>query len=204
MNETLRKHPRLVWAAQLLLALAAAAVGWLQLERSAGLENHILLALPPQYILLGVLTVLAVQLVLYALCGRWHIATAVGGGLVTLYALVDYYVKMLHGTALMAVDIANAATAADVVGAYQIRPDATSIKIALCYLPVLAAAVVQWLLGRPARKIGGGGCDLAPPSGALERLRGGAGGAAVFWLLWPCQPDAAGCGQVGLRHRLQF
>ena len=155
MNETLRKHPRLVWAAQLLLALAAAAVGWLQLERSAGLENHILLALPPQYILLGVLTVLAVQLVLYALCGRWHIATAVGGGLVTLYALVDYYVKMLHGTALMAVDIANAATAADVVGAYQIRPDATSIKIALCYLPVLAAAVVQWLLGRPARKIGG-------------------------------------------------
>ena len=170
VSNFLRAHPRLVWAAQLLLALAAAAVGWLQLERSAGQENHVLLALAPQYILLGVLTVFAVPAVIYALCGRWHFATAAGGAAVTVLALVNYYVKMLHGTALMAVDIANAATAADVVGAYSIRPDPTSIKIGLCFLPVLAAAAAQWLLGRPGRK----GAPPATWTGRLLRLGGGA------------------------------
>ena len=97
VSNFLRAHPRLVWAAQLLLALAAAAVGWLQLERSAGQENHVLLALAPQYILLGVLTVFAVPAVIYALCGRWHIATAAGGAAVTVLALVNYYVKCCTG-----------------------------------------------------------------------------------------------------------
>ena len=113
VSNFLRAHPRLVWAAQLLLALAAAAVGWLQLERSAWQENHVLLALAPQYILLGVLTVFAVPAVVYALCGRWHIATAAGGAAVTVLALVNYYVKMLHGTALLLPDLANVVTAAD-------------------------------------------------------------------------------------------
>ena len=158
VSNFLRAHPRLVWAAQLLLALAAAAVGWLQLERSAWQENHVLLALAPQYILLGVLTVFAVPAVVYALCGRWHIATAAGGAAVTVLALVNYYVKMLHGTALLLPDLANVVTAADVVGTYSIRPDPTSIKIGLCFLPVLAAAAAQWLLGRPERRAAG---DLA-------------------------------------------
>lgn len=177
VSNFLRAHPRLVWAAQLLLALAAAAVGWLQLERSAGQENHVLLALAPQYILLGVLTVFAVPAVVYALCGRWHIATAAGGAAVTVLALVNYYVKMLHGTALMAVDIANAATAADVVGAYSIRPDPTSIKIGLCFLPVLAAAAAQWLLGRPGRK-------GAPPATWRNRLKRWAGCILLLILLF--------------------
>lgn len=134
-----------------ILSLAAAAVGWLQVERSAGQENYVLLALAPQYLLLGVLTIFSVHLVIYALCGRRHIATAAGGLIVTVYALVNYYVKMLHGTAIMALDIANIATAADVAGSYSISPDSTSIKIALCYLPVLAAAAIQWFLFRRQR-----------------------------------------------------
>ena len=178
---------------QLLLALAAAAVGWLQLERSAGQENHVLLALAPQYILLGVLTVFAVPAVIYALCGRWHIATAAGGAAVTVLALVNYYVKMLHGTALMAVDIANAATAADVVGAYSIRPDPTSIKIGLCFLPVLAAAAAQWLLGRPAGAAGAqrrAAGDLDRAAAAAWRRRGICAGAGCLGIFRPLVPGA--------------
>ena len=148
------KNPRLVWAIQLVLALAAAVLGWLQMENAAGTAADVLLALAPQYVLLGILTVFAIPLVIYALCGRWQIATGVGGGITTLYALVNYYVKMLHGNALLAADIANVATAADVAGAYTIRPDATSVKLALFYLPVLALAVIQWLVERPLRREG--------------------------------------------------
>ena len=179
MTTLLRAKPRLVWAAQLALALAAAVVGWVQLERSAWLRNETLLALAPQYVLLGVLTVLAVPLALYALCGRWPVATGAGGAVVTLYALVDYYVKLLHGNALLATDIANAATAADVIGAYTIRPDATSIEIALCYLPVLAAAVLQWLLERPSRRQG-----KPPVTWRMRLTRWGASAAALFALLF--------------------
>lgn len=154
MNKLKNLLPYWPSALSWVLSLAAAAVGWLQVERSAGQENYVLLALAPQYLLLGVLTIFSVHLLVYALCGRRHIATAAGGLIVTVYALVNYYVKMLHGTAILAFDIANAATAADVAGSYDIAPDPTSIKIALCYLPVLAAAVVQWLLYRKSRVSG--------------------------------------------------
>lgn len=154
MNKLKNLLPYWPSALSWVLSLAAAAVGWLQVERSAGQENYVLLALAPQYLLLGVLTIFSVHLLVYALCGRRHIATAAGGLIVTVYALVNYYVKMLHGTAILAFDIANAATAADVAGSYDIAPDPTSIKIALCYLPVLAAAVVQWLLYRKSRASG--------------------------------------------------
>ncbi len=154
MVTKLRINTRLLWAVQLVLALAAALVGWYQIEHSAGVSREVLLTIPAPYLLLGVLTVFAIPLLLYALCGRWQAATAAGGAIATLYALVNYYVRVLHGNALLAPDIANAATAADVVGAYDIRPDSTSIKIALCYLPVLAIAVVQWLLERRIRRNG--------------------------------------------------
>lgn len=160
-----------------LVSLAAAAVGWLQMERSAGQENHVLLALPPQYLMLGILTVLSVHLVIYAFCGRRHIATAVGGLIVTVYSLVNYYVKMLHGTAIMALDIANIATAADVAGSYSISPDPTSIKIALCYLPVLAAAVIQWLLFRCQQK-----SAPAPLGRRRHLIRGGCCALLLFVL----------------------
>lgn len=174
LNRTARYGPP---AFSWLLSLAAAAVGWLQVERSAGQENHVLLALAPQYLALGILTILSVHLVIYAFCGRRHIATAAGGLIVTVYALIDYYVKMLHGTAILAFDIANIATAADVAGTYSIAPDPTSIKIALCYLPVLAAAVIQWLLFRHQRKA----CPV--PRGERRHLiRAGCCAALLFAL----------------------
>ena len=54
---------------------------------------------------------------------------------------------------------------------YSIRPDPTSIKIGLCFLPVLAAAAAQWLLGRRgAQRRAAGDLDR----GRLLRLGGGA------------------------------
>ena len=179
MRAFLREHPRLVWAMQLILALAAAAVGWLQLERSAGSRNDILLALAPPYLLLGLLTAFAIPFLVYVLCGRWPVATGVGGAVLTLFALVNYYVRMLHGSALLAADIANAATAADVVGAYDIRPDATSVKLGLCFLPVLAIVAVQAWLGWWARP------DTVPPTTWRSRLRRwGCGVIALFALFF--------------------
>lgn len=178
MSSFFGRRPRLAWVVQLLLALIAAAVGWLQLERSGGSTNSSLLALAPPYLLLGILTAFAIPLVLYALSGRWHVATAAGGAVITLYALVNYYVRVLHGSALLAADIANAATAADVVGAYTIRPDATSVKLAACFLPVLVIAVVQWLLARAVRR---GGNSRVTWRGRLTRW--GVSAAALALLL---------------------
>lgn len=54
----------------------------------------------------------------FALCGSWGIATGVSGLIFTVLALVNYYTRDLHGSALMPQDILNLGTAAEVMGSY--------------------------------------------------------------------------------------
>ena len=60
-----------------------------------------------------------------------------------MLALVNYYTRDLHGSALMPQDILNLGTAAEVMGSYTLHITQTVITIALLYIPVLVAAVVQ-------------------------------------------------------------
>ena len=109
---------------------------------------------------LNALTALCLTLVLYALLGRWGRATGVSGLLLTVLALVNYYTRDLHGSALMPQDILNLSTAAEVMGSYTLQITRTVVEIVLLYLPVLALARCQQLLCR----------DL--PKRASWRLRG--------------------------------
>lgn len=155
----------------LLLSLFSALVCWLQVERAGGMHTSVLKEVPLPYLLLGYLTVLTLPVLLYAFSGRGHLATAVSGGIFTVFSLVNYYTVQLHGTAIMPLDVLNLTTAADVIGAYTIRPDETSVKLALLYLPSLGAAALQWLLwDRQDRR--------AP---FLLRLPVAAAGLAVFF-----------------------
>ena len=155
MNKLKNLLPYWPSALSWVLSLAAAAVGWLQVERSAGQENYVLLALAPQYLLLGVLTIFSVHLLVYALCGRRHIATAAGGLIVTVYALVNYYVKMLHGTAIMALDIANIATAVDAYSRQYAIPMVEKINAAtdIAKRKIVAADLLPYKVGSAYRAI---------------------------------------------------
>ena len=154
-------------ALQWLIAATCAALAWLQLERSAGLYNALIFAIPPLRLAVGLLTAFALPLVLYAVSGRWWVATGVSGLALTVYAIANYYTRQLHGTAIMPQDLANLATAANVLGSYDLVLDETVIKLALCGVFVLAAAVVQFFLGRvaarprPWQRLAGGGVYLA-------------------------------------------
>lgn len=154
-------------ALQWLIAATCAALAWLQLERSAGLYNALIFAIPPLRLAVGLLTAFALPLVLYAVSGRWWVATGVSGLALTVYAIANYYTRQLHGTAIMPQDLANLATAANVLGSYDLALDETVIKLALCGAFVLAAAVVQFFLGRvaarprPWQRLAGGGVYLA-------------------------------------------
>lgn len=127
----------------LLLALGAAFVGWFQLELSDAVPAAYLAAQWPIYAPLNALTALCLTLLLYALTGRWSRATGLSGAVLTVLALVNYYTRDLHGSAVMPEDVLNLSTAAEVMGSYTLQITGTVVAIVLLYLPVLLAAWLQ-------------------------------------------------------------
>ena len=159
----------------LLLALAAAFVGWFQLELSDAVPAAYLAAQWPVYAPLNALTVLCVTLLLYALTGRWSRATGLSGVVLTVLALVNYYTRDLHGSAVMPEDVLNLSTAAEVMGSYTLQITGTVAAIVLLYLPVLLAA---WLQARLCADLP----KRAAPKARAARYAGCAAG--IFAILY--------------------
>lgn len=159
----------------LLLALAAAFVGWFQLELSDAVPAAYLAAQWPVYAPLNALTALCVTLLLYALTGRWSRATGLSGAVLTVLALVNYYTRDLHGSAVMPEDVLNLSTAAEVMGSYTLQITGTVVAIVLLYLPVLLAA---WLQARLCADLP----KRAAPKARAARYAGCAAG--IFAILY--------------------
>lgn len=136
-----------------LLAVAAAFVARYQLELSDGVTPNYLAGQWPVYAPLNAMTALCLTLPLFAVLGRWWLATGISGLLFTVVALINYYTRDLHGSALMPQDILNLGTAAEVMGSYTLKISQSVVIIALCFLPVLVLCAVQRLLekGGPKR-----------------------------------------------------
>lgn len=136
-----------------LLGIAAAFIARYQLELSDGVTADYLAGQWPVYAPLNAMTAFCLTLALYLFLGKWSRATGIAGALFTVIALINYYTRDLHGSALMPQDILNLGTAAEVMGSYTLRINQTVVTIALLYLPVLALAALQaWLVrGAPRR-----------------------------------------------------
>lgn len=129
-----------------LLAIAAAFIARYQLELSDGVTPDYMAGQWPLYAPLNAFTAFCLTLVLFAFIGRWSVATGVSGTVFTLLAIVNYYARDLHGTALMPQDILNIGTAAAVMGSYTLRITQTVITIVALFLPVVVIAVAQHFL----------------------------------------------------------
>ena len=152
-----------------LLAVAAAFVARYQLELSDGVTPNYLAGQWPVYAPLNAMTALCLTLALFAVLGRWWLATGISGLLFTVVALINYYTRDLHGSALMPQDILNLGTAAEVMGSYTLKISQSVVTIAVCYLPVLALCAVQRALEKggpkraswPARGVRAAACAAA-------------------------------------------
>src|SRR5699024_5747076 len=103
--QTLKKFP---WKQFLLrgvlpclLAVAAAFIARYQLELSDGAAPAYLAQQGLTFAALNAMTAFCLTLALFALAGRWWLATALSGLVFTIVALIDYYTCELHGAALM-------------------------------------------------------------------------------------------------------
>ncbi|MGN0976314.1 MAG: LTA synthase family protein [Gemmiger sp.] len=128
------------------LALAAAFIARWQLEVSDGTTADYLAGQWPVYAPLNALTAFCVTLILFALCGKWSLSTGLSGAVFTVLAIVNFYTRELHGSALMPQDVMNIGTAAEVMGTYTLHLTAEVKKILLAYVPVLGLAWLQRML----------------------------------------------------------
>ena len=135
-----------------LLAVAVGFISRYQLELSDGVTESLLALQWPLYAPLNALTAFCLTLILFAMLGRWWLSTALSGAVFTIIALINYYTRDLHGSALMPQDILNLGTAAEVMGSYTLKITHDVIKIALLFLPILAIAFVQRRLCKGAPK----------------------------------------------------
>lgn len=138
-----------------LLAVAVGFISRYQLELSDGVTESFLQLQWPLYAPLNALTAFCLTLILFALLGKWSRATGISGAVFTIIALINYYTRDLHGSALMPQDILNLGTAAEVMGSYTLKITQDVVKIALLYLPILAIAFVQARLVKGAPKRAG-------------------------------------------------
>ena len=138
-----------------LLAVAVGFISRYQLELSDGVAESFLQLQWPLYAPLNALTAFCLTLILFALLGKWSRATGISGAVFTVIALINYYTRDLHGSALMPQDILNLGTAAEVMGSYTLKITQDVVKIALLYLPILAIAFVQAQLVKGAPKRAG-------------------------------------------------
>ena len=138
-----------------LLAVAVGFISRYQLELSDGVTESFLQLQWPLYAPLNALTAFCLTLILFALCGRWSLSTGLSGAVFTIIALINYYTRDLHGSALMPQDILNLGTAAEVMGSYTLKITQDVVKIALLYLPILGIAFVQHLLAKGTPKRAG-------------------------------------------------
>ena len=99
-----------------LLAVAVGFISRYQLELSDGVTESFLQLQWPLYAPLNALTAFCLTLILFALLGKWSRATGISGAVFTVIALINYYTRDLHGSALMPQDILNLGTAAEVMG----------------------------------------------------------------------------------------
>ena len=135
-----------------LLAVAVGFISRYQLELSDGVTESFLALQWPLYAPLNALTAFCLTLILFAMLGRWWLSTALSGAVFTIIALINYYTRDLHGSALMPQDILNLGTAAEVMGSYTLKITHDVIKIALLFLPILAITFVQRRLCKGAPK----------------------------------------------------
>ena len=153
-NKLTDKHFWLSVVLPFVLAVAAAFIARYQLELSDGVTPGYLAGQWPVYAPLNALTAFCLTLGLFALCGRWSLATGLSGAVFTVISLINYYTRDLHGSALMPQDILNLGTAAEVMGSYTLHITATVVELVLLYLPVLAIGWAQSRLtgGKAARR----------------------------------------------------
>lgn len=135
-----------------LLAVAVGFISRYQLELSDGVTPSFLELQWPLYAPLNALTAFCLTLILFAVLGKWSRATGISGAVFTVIALINYYTRDLHGSALMPQDILNLGTAAEVMSSYTLKITKDVVTIALLYLPILAIAFVQAQLVKGAPK----------------------------------------------------
>ena len=126
-----------------LLAVAVGFISRYQLELSDGVTPSFLELQWPLYAPLNALTAFCLTLILFAVLGKWSRATGISGAVFTVIALINYYTRDLHGSALMPQDILNLGTAAEVMGSYTLKITKDVVTIVLLYLPILAIVFVQ-------------------------------------------------------------
>lgn len=138
-----------------LLAVAVGFISRYQLELSDGVTPSFLELQWPLYAPLNALTAFCLTLILFAVLGKWSLSTGISGAVFTIVALINYYTRDLHGSALMPQDILNLGTAAEVMGSYTLKITQDVVKIALLYLPILAIAFVQaWCAKGTPKRVG--------------------------------------------------
>ena len=164
------KHSKAATMAALVLMLAVPFLLQFALEASVIYGGYAKRAARqwPYYTLICVAAMFCVLMLLRAIFGHWHTAGIVATAAFTVLAVANYFTMKFHGTLLMAEDLRNIGTAANVIKGYNLALDAASGRVLLlgagalicCVLTGLAARALKPALSKGRRWPGSAVCIL--------------------------------------------
>ena len=142
---------RTFWLQRVLpvvLAVMAAFISRYQLELSDEVSAELLAGQWPVYAPVNALAAFCLTLVLFAVLGRWWLATGISGAAFTLIAVINYYTRDFHGSVLMPQDVRNLGTAANVMVSYRLGFPVPVRWIVAWVVPLAALVLAQYRLAR--------------------------------------------------------
>ena len=135
------KSSKFIYAIKYLLVLMIAFLLWMTLEIGCNYPSEFeFFKIAPRYIILNVLTILAIINVISCITIRWWISSLITGVVIFVISVVNYYVIQFHAMPLSVNEIRNFGTALEVIGSYQFN-----INRYIIYMIVFFAFVIAFI-----------------------------------------------------------
>lgn len=135
------KSSRWISVIKCLLLLMISFLLWITLEVGCNYSSEFdFFEIAPRYIVLNVLTILAIINVINCITIRWWISTLFTGVAIFTISVVNYYVIQFHAMPLSINEIRNFGTALEVIGSYQFK-----INRYIAYMIVFFAFVIAFI-----------------------------------------------------------
>ena len=141
-----RLYPLLVFI--ILIGISIVQYYGLEIAYRRELDNIIMLPLIYQFA--GILVVLAVNIAIVFIVKKLKIATLISVAIMTIFAIVNHYVTILHGTPFNILLVKNMGTALNVLSNYDIKIDIQVIGILLLF--VVQVIVILIVFGKTELK----------------------------------------------------
>ena len=138
------KNEKLIYALMVIFIVGISLVQYYTIEVGYRRDINAIIMVNPVYQLSGVIITLTFNAILLMIVKRIKVSLLISSTAFTIFAVINHYVTILHGTPFNILMVKNLKTAADVLTNYKIEIDIQVIYVLVLFALQLAVILVMF------------------------------------------------------------